>query len=284
MLEGTAPRDGSAGAAQSAPLAAAPRARRRASERRRARIISGTSVAVFLAAWEGVVRLGWVNPLFTSSPSRIVATFVRMLHEGVLAKDIRVSGTEFLIGYSLAILVGVLFGIAMGWYRDIAAALQPFVSALYSTPRIALLPLFIIWLGIGIWSKVAVVFLVAMFQILINTEAGVRAADESLIRTARSFGANDWQIFSTIVVPGALPFLIAGLRLGLGQALVGIVVGELYAATAGIGYEIAVAGETFQTDRVFVGIAILALAAIFLMWCLRRLELRFERWRPHRAT
>jgi NitT/TauT family transport system permease protein len=207
-----------------------------------------------------------------------------MLHEGVLAKDIRVSGTEFLIGYSLAILVGVLFGIAMGWYRDIAAALQPFVSALYSTPRIALLPLFIIWLGIGIWSKVAVVFLVAMFQILINTEAGVRAADESLIRTARSFGANDWQIFSTIVVPGALPFLIAGLRLGLGQALVGIVVGELYAATAGIGYEIAVAGETFQTDRVFVGIAILALAAIFLMWCLRRLELRFERWRPHRAT
>ncbi|HEV2282504.1 MAG TPA: ABC transporter permease [bacterium] len=263
---------------------ARPRARRQTPQARRARIISITAVVVFMSAWEGVVRFGVVNPLFTSSPSRIVATFLRMLQEGVLAKDIRVSGTEFLIGYSLAIAVGVVVGVAMGWYRDVSAALQPFVSTLYSTPRIALLPLFIIWLGIGIWSKVAVVFLVAMFQILINTEAGVRAADESLIRTARSFGANDWQIFTTIVLPGAVPFLIAGLRLGLGQALVGIVVGELYAATAGIGYEIAVAGETFQTDRVFVGITILALAAIFLMWCLRRVELRFERWRPQRAA
>ena len=264
--------------------AAPARVRPRTPPALRARLISTTAVVVFLAAWEGVVRFGVVNPLFTSSPSRIVATFLRMLQEGVLAKDIRVSGTEFLIGYSLAILVGVVVGVAMGWYRDISAALQPFVSALYSTPRIALLPLFIIWLGIGIWSKVAVVFLVAMFQILINAEAGVRAADESLIRTARSFGANDWQIFTTIVVPGAVPFLIAGLRLGLGQALVGIVVGELYAATAGIGYEIAVAGETFQTDRVFVGIVILATAAIFLMWCLRRIEVRFERWRPQRAA
>lgn len=281
MLEGKS----LAASAVNARPAAPPRSRRkRAAATFRARIISTTAVVVFLAAWEGVVRFGLINPLFTSSPSRIVMTFLRMLHEGVLAKDIRVSGTEFLIGYSAAIVVGVVVGVAMGWYRDVSAALQPFVSALYSTPRIALLPLFIIWLGIGIWSKIAVVFLVAMFQILINAEAGVRAADESLIRTARSFGANDWQIFTTIVVPGAVPFLIAGLRLGLGQALVGIVVGELYAATAGIGYEIAVAGETFQTDRVFVGIAILALAAILLMWCLRRVELRFERWKPQRAA
>ncbi len=250
----------------------------------RARVIGTVAVTLFAISWEGVVRLGMVNPLFTSSPSRIVSTFIRMTHEGVLAKDIRVSGTEFLIGYSLAVVVGILLGVAMGWYRDISAALQPFVSALYSTPRIALVPLFIIWLGIGIWSKVAVVFLVAVFQVLISTEAGVRAADESLIRTARSFGANDRQIFTTIVLPGAVPFLIAGLRLGLGQALVGIVVGELYAATAGIGYEIAVAGETFQTDRVFVGVMILATAAILLMWCLRQLEMRFESWKPQRHT
>ena len=262
-----------------------PRPRRgRLSPTVRARAIGTIAVTLFVVAWEGVVRLGQVNPLFTSSPTRIVATFIRMLHEGVLGKDIRVSGTEFLIGYGLAVVVGILLGVAMGWYRDVAAALQPFVSALYSTPRIALVPLFIIWLGIGIWSKVAVVFLVAVFQVLISTEAGVRAADESLIRTARSFGARDRQIFSTIVLPGAVPFLIAGLRLGLGQALVGIVVGELYAATAGIGYEIAVAGETFQTDRVFVGIVILASAAIVLMWALRQWELRFESWKPqHRA-
>ena len=248
----------------------------------RARIIGTIAVVLFVTAWEGVVRLGLVNPLFTSSPSRIITTFMKMLQEGVLGKDLRVSGAEFAIGYSLAIVVGILIGVAMGWYRDVSAALQPFVSALYSTPRIALVPLLIIWLGIGIWSKVAVVFLVAMFQVLISTEAGVRAADESLIRTARSFGAKDRQIFTTIVLPGSVPFLIAGLRLGLGQALVGIVVGELYAATAGIGYEIAVAGETFQTDRVFVGIVIIATAAIILMWCLRQLEARYESWRPQR--
>jgi len=248
----------------------------------RARIIGIVAVTLFMLTWEEVVRLGVVNPLFTSSPSRIVSTFLLMAREGALAKDIRVSGAEFLIGYSLAIVVGILVGVAMGWYRDVSAALQPFVSALYSTPRIALVPLFIIWLGIGIWSKVAVVFLVAMFQILISTEAGVRAADESLIRTARSFGAKDRQIFTTIVLPGAVPFLIAGLRLGLGQALVGIVVGELYAATAGIGYEIAVAGQTFQTDRVFVGIVIIATAAVLMMWALRQFELRFESWKPQR--
>jgi len=266
------------------PVSGEPRRRKRRSPVVRARVIGTVAVVLFMVSWEGVVRLGGVNPLFTSSPTRIVSTFIQMTHEGTLAKDIRVSSTEFLIGYSMAIVVGIVVGVAMGWYADVSAALQPFVSALYSTPRIALVPLFIIWLGIGIWSKVAVVFLVAVFQILISTEAGVRAADESLIRTARSFGAGDRQIFTTIVLPGSVPFLIAGLRLGLGQALVGIVVGELYAATAGIGYEIAVAGETFQTDRVFVGIVILATAAITLMWALRQVESKFESWKPQRQA
>jgi ABC-type nitrate/sulfonate/bicarbonate transport system permease component len=272
-----------AGAREKAPFLYHP-SRGRTEPVVRGRVIGTVAVTLFVIAWEAVVRLGMVNPLFTSSPSRIVSTFLRMTHEGALARDIRVSGTEFLIGYLLAVVVGILLGVAMGWYPDVSAALQPFVSALYSTPRIALVPLFIIWLGIGIWSKVAIVFLVAVFQILISTEAGVRAADESLIRTARSFGAGDHRIFTTIVLPGAVPFLIAGLRLGIGQALVGIVVGELYAATAGIGYEIAVAGETFQTDRVFVGIVILATAAIVMMWGLRQFELRFESWKPQRRV
>lgn len=250
----------------------------------RARVLGTVAVVLFVIAWEAVVQLGMVNPLFTSSPSRIASTFAQLVHEGRLWKDIRVSGAEFLLGFAFAVAVGIPVGLGMGWYRDISAVLQPFVAALYSTPRIALLPLLIIWLGIGIWSKVAVVFLVAVFQILISTEAGVRAADESLIRTARSFGAKERQIFTTIVLPGAVPFLIAGLRLGLGQALIGIVVGELYAASAGIGFEIAVAGETFQTDRVFAGIVILASASIVMMWALRRLEMRFESWRPQRRA
>jgi NitT/TauT family transport system permease protein len=250
----------------------------------RPRIISAAAVILFVGAWEGFVRFGLVNPMFTSSPSRIVVTFIRMASDGALVKDIRISGTEFLAGYLLAVVVGVTLGIAMGWYRDVEAALQPFVSALYSTPRIALIPLFIIWLGIGIMSKVALVFLVTVFQISVSTEAGVRSADDSLIRVGRSFGASDREIFRTVVLPGAVPFLIAGLRLGVGRALVGIAVGELYAATAGIGYEIAVAGETFQIDRVFVGVIILATASMMMMWLLRRVELRYESWRPQRSA
>jgi NitT/TauT family transport system permease protein len=248
----------------------------------RQRLIGTVAVVLFMLAWEGFVRYGLVNPMFTSSPTRIVSMFIKMVQEGAMAKDLRVSGVEFAAGYLMAVGVGIPVGVAMGWYRDVEAALQPFVAALYSTPRIALVPLFIIWLGIGIWSKIALVFLVTVFQILISTEAGVHAADESLIRTARSFGANDRQIFTSVVLPGAVPFLIAGLRLGLGQAIIGIVVGELYAATAGIGYEIAVAGETFQIDRVFVGIVILATAGIVMMWALRQVERRFESWRPQR--
>jgi ABC-type nitrate/sulfonate/bicarbonate transport system permease component len=270
-------------AAEEEAVAAVPRRRLRGrSPAVRALVLGASAVVLFMIAWEGAVQLRMVTPLFTSSPSRIISTFIQMTHERTFLNDLRVSGSEFLLGYSLAVVVGVVVGLAMGWYRDVSAVLQPFVSALYSTPRIALLPLLIIWLGIGIWSKVAIIFLVAVFQILISTEAGVRAADESLIRTARSFGATDRHVFTTIILPGAVPFLIAGLRLGLGQALVGIVVGELYAATAGIGYEIAVAGETFQTDRVFVGIVILASASILLMWALRRLEQKFESWRPQR--
>jgi ABC-type nitrate/sulfonate/bicarbonate transport system permease component len=268
----------------------APGAEAEAGERRglsaanRDRLVGAVAVLIFLVFWEMVVRLGWVNPLFSSSPSRIVKTFVQMLHEGSLGTDLRVSGAEFLVGYFLAVAVGIPLGIAIGWYRGVAAALQPFVSALYATPRVALLPLMIIWLGIGIWSKVAVVFLGGVFQIIINMVAGMRSLDASLLKAAHSFGANDRQIFTTIALPGSVPFLLAGLRLAVGQGLIGVVVGELYAATAGIGYEIAVAGETFQTDRVFVGVIILALAAIIVMWLLQRVEDRFEAWRPQRTA
>ncbi len=271
-----------AGARGQAPPSAEVKRRKRHSPATRQRVIGSVAVVLFVLAWEGFAQFHLVNAMFTSSPTRIASMFMKMVQEGALAKDLQVSGTEFVLGYFMAVGVGIPIGVAMGWYQDIDAALQPFVSALYSTPRIALVPLFIIWLGIGVWSKVALVFLVCVFQILISTEAGVHAADESLIRTARSFGAKDGQIFTSVVLPGAVPFLIAGLRLGLGQAIIGIVVGELYAATAGIGYEIAVAGETFQIDRVFVGIVILATAGIVMMWALRVLERRFESWRPQR--
>jgi ABC-type nitrate/sulfonate/bicarbonate transport system permease component len=243
-------------------------------------LLGSIAVLIFLAMWEIVVRAGWVNPLFTSSPTRILKTGITMFSSGSIYNDLKISGIEFLWGYLLAILVGVPLGILMGWYRRINAILDPFVSALYATPRIALLPLIIIWFGIGIASKIAIIFLGAVFPILVNTITGMRTVDAHFIKTARSFGASDLQIFRTVSLPASVPLVLTGLRLGLGHALIGIVVGELYAATAGIGFLITVAGATFQTDKVMVGIIVIAAAGVVLAECIRWVEKRFESWRP----
>jgi NitT/TauT family transport system permease protein len=243
--------------------------------------LAGTfSVLVFLAFWEMSVALEWVNPLFTSAPSRIVSTGYEMFADGSIFPHLAVSGTEFLLGYGTAIAIGVPLGILMGWYGRINAVLDPFVSALYATPRIALLPLLMIWFGIGLMSKVAIVFLGAVFPILVNTITGMRTLNADFVKVARSFGASDRQIFLTVALPSSVPLLLTGLRLGLGHALVGIVVGEMYGATHGLGFLIATAGARFQTDKVMVGIILIAAAGVAMTELLRLIERRFERWRP----
>lgn len=239
------------------------------------------SMLAFLAFWEASVALKWVNPLFTSSPTRILLTGIEMFADGSIYEHIAISGYEFAVGYGLALVIGVPLGILMGWYSRLNAVLEPFVSALYATPRIALLPLILIWLGIGVASKVAIVFLGAVFPILVNTITGVRTVEADFIKVARSFGSNDRQLFLTVVLPSSVPMLLTGLRLGLGHALVGIVVGEMYGATSGLGYLIAMAGARFQTDKVMVGIILIASAGVALTELLRRIERRFERWRPN---
>lgn len=251
------------------------------SRRRENAAIGATAVLVFLAAWEGAVQFGFVNPLFTSSPSRIVSAGYDLFASGTIWGDLEVSALEFFAGYGLAVAIGVPFGILMGWYSRLNAALDPFVSALYATPRIALLPLVMIWFGIGLMSKIAIVFLGAVFPILVNTITGVRTIDAEFIKVARSFGSSDRQLFLKVALPSSVPLLLTGLRLGLGHGLIGIVVGEMFGATQGLGFLIAVAGARFQTDRVMVGIIIIALAGVAMTEVLRAIERRFERWRPN---
>lgn len=244
-------------------------------------LLGSGSMLLFLAFWELAVAAGWVNPLFTSSPSRIMVTAVEMFADGSIYGHLRVSGIEFVIGFGLAILIGVPLGFLMGWYSRLNAVLDPFVSALYATPRIALLPLVVIWFGIGLGSKIVIVFLGAIFPILVNTITGVRTIDADFIKVARSFNATDRQMFLTVALPSSVPMLLTGLRLGLGHALVGIVVAEMYGASEGIGYLIAVAGARFQTDKVMVGIIIIAALGVTMTELLRYAERRFERWRPN---
>jgi NitT/TauT family transport system permease protein len=190
------------------------------------------------------------------------------------------SAQEFVIGYLMAIGVGVPLGLAAGWSRRLYYLLSPFVHTLNTIPRITLLPIIVIWFGIGIWSKIMVVFLGAVIPILISTNAGVRTSDERFMRVARSFGASRGRIFRTIVLPGTVPFIFTGLKYGTGRALLGVIVGELYAATAGIGYFIASAGNAFQTDKMLVGVLLVIITGLVAMEGLNQIEKRFDKWRP----
>lgn len=245
------------------------------------KILGTTAVVIFLAVWEMVGNvLQLVNPMFMSSPSLIWKAAVQLFGSGEIWNDLRVSGIEFFWGYILSVAVAIPFGIAVGWYKRMSYIFDPFINAMNATPRVALLPLVIIWLGIGILSKVGIIFLGAVFPILINTRDGVKTTPYNLLNAARSFGASQWQIFKSVVLPSTVPFILTGLRLGVGRALIGVMVGELYAATAGVGFMITVAGATFQTDKVFVGVLIFAISGMIAMEMLTKLEARFSKWRP----
>jgi ABC-type nitrate/sulfonate/bicarbonate transport system permease component len=245
------------------------------------KILGTTAVVIFLAIWELCGNTFQViNPMFMSAPSLVLKAAIQMFTSGEIWNDLYISGIEFFWGYVLSVIFAIPFGIGIGWYKRLAYTCDPFVNAMNATPRVALLPLVIIWLGIGILSKIGIIFLGAVFPLLINTRDGVKTTPANLITAARSFGASEWQIFRSVVLPSTVPFILTGLRLAVGRALIGVMVGELYAATAGIGFMITVAGATFQTDKVFVGVLIFAISGMIMTDALDRIEHRFDKWRP----
>jgi ABC-type nitrate/sulfonate/bicarbonate transport system permease component len=245
-------------------------------------IVGGASVLVAIALWEALWESGRISPLFFTGPSSVVKRFIEEWSQGRLKQDMAYSGANFVIGVGMAIVSGVVLGVVIGWYRRLAMVFEPFLTALYSTPRVALVPLVLIWFGIGMWSKVFIVFINAFFPVLINTIGGVRAIDADLLRAARAFCASDWQIFTTVVIPGSVPFILTGVRQAVSLGLIGVVVGEMFGGSEGIGYMVNYGGQTFQTDTVFLGVTIIALAGIVLTSLAEQLEKRFSRWRPER--
>jgi len=241
-------------------------------------ILASSAALAFLLLWEILPNLGLINPFFTSSPSRILTAAQWLFNHGFW-NDILVSLKEFAAGIGLAILFSIPIGLMLGWYRRLNAMFEPFITMLNATPRVALLPLIILWLGIGIESKIAAVFLGAFFPLVVNVMAGVRTVDETLLKCARSFGANDQQVFKTLVIPTCVPFIVAGMRLGLGRGLVGVVVGEMLASTAGVGHMMSLASSSFQIDKMFFGLVLLAGFGYILTELLKRLEKRFNSWR-----
>jgi NitT/TauT family transport system permease protein len=243
-------------------------------------VIGGGTLLAFLLLWEAFGRSGLVDPLFISSPTRVAQAGRQLIHDRDFWKDLTVSGNEFILGYAAAVAVAIPLGLAIGLSRRLQYMLSPFVDTLNAVPRVTLLPLIVIWFGIGIWSKVVVVFLGAVIPILINTQSGVKVSEARFIRVARSFSASRIKIFSSIILPGTVPFIFTGLKYGAGRALLGVVVGELYASTSGLGHMIADAGNTFQTDVVFFGVLIFMATGLVVVALLDLVERRFEKWRP----
>ena len=242
-------------------------------------VLGLTGVVGFIVLWQLVSDFEMVDPFFISSPTQIGATMVTMIAQGQVLPDILVSAKEFLIGFGLAVLIGVPLGFLMGWYDLIEMVLDPYVWFLYSAPLIAFYPLFIFWLGMGTPTVIMISFLLSVFPILVNTMTGVRNVDKKLIRAARSFGANDFEIFRKISLPGSLPIVVAGLRLGVGRAMVGVVVGEFFGANAGLGYQISLYGSRMRTTEMFVFIVLVAIFGVLLTQLLRIWESRVARWK-----
>lgn len=262
-----------------APPAAA--TRRDATELLRApRFRAIASLLVVALVWEFGARAFATNSLFIVPLSAIAAEGLHQWQEGALQHHIAVSSLEVVLGFGIGAGAGVLLGLLMAASKTFRDYVDPWVSGLYSTPIIALTPLLILLFGIDMPSKIAVIVLLVIFPVLINTFVGLTAVDANLLDVARSFGASQRQTLLKIRLPAALPVVVAGFRLGVGRALIGVVVGELVAAKAGLGYLITISAQTFNTAGVYLGVLILAISGVLAMELLKAVERWMAPWRP----
>jgi NitT/TauT family transport system permease protein len=239
-------------------------------------VITVASVAVVLIIWEIFGRQ--INPVFGSYPTAIAAAFWELLISGQLGAALYDSLRPFVLGYGLAIVVGIPVGLVVGRFRVAEAALGLYVTAGYAMPLVALVPLLILWLGLGFAVKVAVVFLMSLFPIIINTWLGVVAVPKTLIEVGKSFVAPDLVILRRIILPATLPYIMAGIRLAVGRAVVAMVIAEFFTTISGLGAVIINSANNFDTATMFVPIIILMAMAVGLNWLIGWVERRVAPW------
>jgi ABC-type nitrate/sulfonate/bicarbonate transport system permease component len=240
-------------------------------------LLRGLSLAAVLLAWE--ILGARVNPIFLSTPSRIARAGMELMADGELSMALAVSLGVVAAGFFSAVAVAIPVGLAMGRSRVVEYLIDPYVSALYVIPRIALIPLIIIWFGLGIGAQVVVVFGTTVFPVLLSTYAGVRNVNVQLVETAQAFGASETQVFRMVILPACVPFIMSGLRLGVGQAIIGMVVAQMFLGMAGLGYMLVNFGNQFATSHVFVVVLALAALGVALTEVVKLAERRFSHWR-----
>jgi ABC-type nitrate/sulfonate/bicarbonate transport system permease component len=250
-------------------------------------MLGAGSIALLLIVWELAPHVFTMSPgtkLFFTTPSQIAGTLWTMFATGTIWAPLGVSASGFALGLGLSIVVGLPLGVLLGRSQTLNAMLDPFITAFNATPRLVFLPLVLLWLGLGLWSKVVIVFIGALFPILINTYEGVRNADKILINVVRSFGAKEWDVARLVVLPNSLPYVVAGLRLGIGRAVLGVVVAEFFGSEEGLGVLMVQASGRYQVDIVFAGLIVFAAMSLLMTGLLKLIEDRLTRWRPRHTA
>ena len=234
------------------------------------------SLAVFLSVWQ--IAAMNVDPVLFTSPWKVAVAAVGMIASGELWNGLWPSLLVLLMGLTLAIFFGTLLGLALARFHILDVGLTVYITFLYSIPSVALVPLIVLWAGYETTAKVIILFLFAFFPMVINTYQGVKSVDSKLLEVGRAFRCSEAQLWKNIVLPGALPFIVTGIRLALGRGLIGMVLADLYTAISGIGYLIVRTASTFQVDRMFVPIVTLGLLGVTLTALLRVVEKKVAPW------
>lgn len=236
-------------------------------------------IVVLVVLWQVISDAGHLS-LYMSSPTAVLSKLTSWYNTGVLGTSVGVTLEEAVVGYFIGSLAGAIVGFILGRVEFVGKLLDPIVLALYAVPKIALAPLFVLWLGIGITTKISVAALLVFFLVFYNTYAGTKQIDERLCDQARLMGAGRWDVMSKLVIPQAAAWCFVGLRIALPYSLTGAVVGEFISSTEGIGYQINNATATFDTAGVFAGLVLLTVIALILNMILDVVEKRMSRWSP----
>lgn len=238
-----------------------------------------SSVVFVLVLWEVASRAGWIRSLFFSMPTEVVAAGFREIQRGSFWFDVRISMLQFVLGFGLAILVGIPTGLILGWSKRSAHFFNPWLSFMYATPRITYVPLLVMWFGLGMSSKVALCFAGPFFTIVIGTMEGVRTVPPTYVDVSKSFGASRLRFFRTILLPNTVPFILAAMRLAIGLGIVAIVIGEMYASQAGLGNLLMTAANNLQSDRALFVVIVFTMLGVGLSKVIQAIENRVSDWK-----